>query len=154
MTPTNTNNGAILIAEIGSVTTRVILADVVEGETRLIFQVETPSTIEPPYRNATIGILQGASQIAELTGRNLLHEGKLIMPQTPERDGINHIIATTSAAGNLALIITAVASDVSARSALHASYSTYTSVLEVITLDDAVIDPTGKSTTSLDRTPD
>lgn len=128
--------GAILVAEIGSVTTRVVLVDVVEGEMRLINQVEKPSSVEPPYRNATIAILEAAAHISELTGRRLLREGQLLMPQNDERDGVNHVIATTSAAGTLSFIITAVASDISARSGLHACRSTYTSILQIITLDD------------------
>jgi hypothetical protein len=148
MNQQNNNLGALLIAEIGSVTTRVTLADMVEGEMRLISQVQYPSTIEPPHRDATIAILEAAEQIGEVTNRTLVHNGELLMPQTPERDGVNHVIATTSAAGNLAIIITAVASDVSARSALHASHTTYSTVLQVVTLDSAVVTPGGRSTTS------
>lgn len=131
-----TELGAILIAEIGSVTTRVTLVDEVEGETRLIHQVEKPSTIEPPYENGTIAVLEGAAQIAEMTGRRLLQDGQLIMPQNNERDGVNHVVAASSASGTLSLIITAISSDVSARSAVHASLSTYTTILQVVTLDD------------------
>ncbi|NJP06082.1 MAG: hypothetical protein HC837_10905 [Chloroflexaceae bacterium] len=155
--------GAVLIAEVGSVITRVALADVVDGETRLIFQAETASTIEPPQSNATIGILQATAHIAEMTGRQLLNNGTLLMPQNSERDGINQMVASTSAAGHLALVIAAIASDVSAQSAIHASHAVYTTILQVVTLDDAMLDPTGSSTTSwverqvrtlLNRSPD
>lgn len=128
--------GSVLIAEVGSVTTRVVLVDVVEGEIRLINRAEKPSTIEPPYQNAAIAILEAVAQISELTGRKLLREGQLLMPQTNERDGVNYVVATSSAAGTLSLIIAAIATDISARSALHACHSTYTSILQVITLDD------------------
>jgi hypothetical protein len=127
---------SILVAEIGSVTTRVVLVDVVEGEYRMIGQAEKPGSIEPPFQNATIAILEATAQIAETTGRKLLREGQLLMPQTSERDGISSVVATTSAAGNLSLVIVAIASDISARSALNGCRSTYTSVLQVITLDD------------------
>ena len=43
---------ATLVAEIGNVTTRVSLVDLVDGEARLIGQAAVPSTTEPPYENA------------------------------------------------------------------------------------------------------
>ncbi len=130
------NLGSMLIAEIGSVTTRVLLVDTVEGETRLISQVEKPSTTEPPHKDATIAIFEACALMEEMTGRTLLKDGHILMPQNNERDGINNIIATSSAAGNLSFVITAIASDISARSGIHACRSTYTSILQIITLDD------------------
>lgn len=129
---------AVIIAEIGNTITRVTLVDTVAGESRMIGQAEVSSTTEPPYENAVIGILEAAAQISELTGRQLLqNDGTLLMPQTSERDGVSSVIALTSAAGMMGLVITAVASEVSARSAIHASRATYTSVLQVVTLDDS-----------------
>lgn len=131
------NPQAALVAEIGSVATRVTLVDAVDGEARLIGQAEVPSTHEPPYENILVGIIQAASQIGENTGRRLVEDGQLVTPQTNERDGVSHLIATSSASGLLGSVITAIAADISARSAIHASRSTYTSLLETVTLDDA-----------------
>lgn len=129
--------GAILIAEIGSVTTRVLLVDEVEGESRLIFQIEQPTTIEPPANDVRFAIFAACEQIEKLLKRKLLDEqGNLLMPQNKEKEGVNHIVALSSAAGNLGVIITAIASDISARSSVRACCSTYTSILQVITLDD------------------
>lgn len=137
--------GAVLVAEVGHLITRVTLVDQVDGEARLVGHAETISSVELPYNNALYAILEAAVQISELTGRQLLQDGQLLMPQTSERDGVNHVVITTSAAGAMALVITAIASDVSARSALHASRSTYTAVLQVVTLDDAVAQPEASS---------
>lgn len=129
--------GAILVAEIGSVTTRVMLLDVVDGEIRLICQIEKPSTIEPPHLNSMVAVLQAAADITKIVNRKLLtDDGQLLIPQNKERDGVNHVVALSSGAGNFGVIITAIASDVSAQSCLHACRSTYTSILQVITLDD------------------
>jgi hypothetical protein len=129
--------GAALIVEIGSVTTRVTLVDSVAGETRMIGQAEAPSTTEPPYEDAVVAVLEATERVADLTGRRLLQDGNLLTPQTNERDGINSVVVITSAAGQMSLVIAAIASDISARSALHASRATYSSVLQVITLNDA-----------------
>lgn len=130
------NPQAALVAEIGSVTTRVTLVDAVDGEARLVGQAEAPSTAEPPYENALAGVVQAAAQIGELTGRRLVEDGRLIMPQTNERDGVTNVVVTSSASGLMGVVVAAVSADVSARSAIRASRATYTSVLEVVTLDD------------------
>ncbi|HEX9372082.1 MAG TPA: glutamate mutase L [Roseiflexaceae bacterium] len=130
-------SGATLVAEIGNVTTRVTLVDLVDGEARLIGQAVVPSTTEPPYENAVIGILEAATQLSETTSRQLMRDGSLLMPQTSERDGVNGVHAVTSASPPMGVVIAAVASEVSARSALHASRATYTTILQTITLDDA-----------------
>jgi hypothetical protein len=140
--------GAVLIAEVGSVVTRVTLVDTVDGESRLIAQAEAPTSAEPPYRDVFIGVLEACVYLAEMSGRQLLQEGRLIRPQNNERDGVNHVLVTTSAAGTLELVLTAIARDVSARSALHASRCTYSSVLQTVTLDDAALDPELRRTTS------
>lgn len=128
--------GAVLVVELGSLTTRVTLVDSVEGETRLLGQAEVPSTTEPPFNDATIAIRNAVAQLEPGTGRQLLLDGQLAMPQNAERDGVNAVVATTSAAGYMSLVVAAVSSDVSARSALRASHATYTSVLQTITLND------------------
>jgi len=129
--------GATLVAEIGNVTTRVTLIDMVDGEMRMIGQTSVPSTTEPPLENAVIGILEAATQLSETTGRQLMREGTLLMPQTHERDGIDEIVALTSASPTMGVVIAAVASEVSARSAQRASRATYTTILQTVTLNDA-----------------
>lgn len=130
--------GAALIAEIGSITTRLTLIDVVEGEFRLLGQAETLSTVDLPNQDAMVAVLDAAAQIETQTSRKLLKgDGSLLIPQSKEQDGVDRFVAVTSATELLSLVITAIASDVSARSALHASRCTYTSVLQVVTLDDA-----------------
>ena len=127
---------ATLIAEIGSVTTRVTLVDTVAGELRLIGQAEVPSTYEPPYDDALVAVLQAAAEISEASGRQLLDQSSLRIPVTTERDGVDRVIAVTSAAGPMALVIAAVSSDISARSALHASRAVNATVLQTISLND------------------
>ncbi|MCX7789995.1 MAG: glutamate mutase L [Chloroflexaceae bacterium] len=138
--------GAVLVAEIGSLITRVTLIDDVDGESRMVGHAEAISSAEPPYQNVLYGILEAVAQISEKTGRQLLRAGQLIMPQTSEGDGVNHVVAVTSAAGPMTLVITAIASAFSGQSALRASRATYTAVLQMMTLDDA----SGRAVQNLD----
>ena len=142
---------ATLVAEVGSVTTRVTLVDTVDGEARLIGQASVPSTTEPPYENAVIGILEAATQLSEATGRQLMRDGSLLMPQTPERDGVDTVIGVTSAGAPMGVVIAAVSSEVSARSALRASRATYTNILQIVTLDDAAGVSAGNDSSWIER---
>ena len=143
--------GALLVAEIGNVTTRVTLIDLVDGEMRLIGQASVPSTTEPPYDNAVFAILEAATQLGETTGRQLMHDGSLMIPQTNERDGINAVVAATSACPPMGIVIAAVASEVSARSAARASRATYTTILQTITLDESAGGNTGGDSSWIER---
>lgn len=136
---------ALLIAEIGSAMTRVTLVDAVDGETRLIGQAEVPSSIEPPTEDPSLAILEATVQISELTGRRLLVEDGLLMPQNAEQDGVDGVVIVTSATRPLSLVIAAISGDVSARSALHASRATYTHVQQVITLNETGAEARGDS---------
>lgn len=127
---------ALLIAEVGSVTTRVSLVDAVEGETRLIGQAEAPTTTEAPYEDPLVGIRDATREIAELTGRQLLNGDTLLMPRNSEFDGVDRVLVVTSAASPMALVIAAVSTDISARSAVHAGRASYTSIAQVITLNE------------------
>ena len=143
--------GAVLVVEIGSVSTRAVLVDAVDGVARLIGLAEVPSTTEPPFEDATLAIRDAVEQIAATTGRRLLHENQLLMPQNAERDGINAVVATTSAAGYMSLVVAAVSSDISARSALRASHATYTSVLQTITLNDTAAPGSSRDLSWIER---
>ena len=129
--------GAVLIAEVGSLITRVTLVDQVDGESRLISRAEVLSSTELPLAHALFGIVEATAQISRLTSRQLLRDGQFIMPQNRERDGVNHLLIATSAAGPLQLVITAITSDISAQSAVQASRATYTQLLQLLTLADS-----------------
>lgn len=125
---------ALLLCEIGTVTTRLTLVDAADGETRLIGQTEVPSS---PNGQITAVVLGGALQLGERTGRQLVRGGALLMPQNEQRDGVGGVVMLTSAAGTLRCAIAAVASDVSAQSAARAAAATYTSVVHSVALDAA-----------------
>ncbi|GIV89837.1 MAG: hypothetical protein KatS3mg055_2355 [Chloroflexus sp.] len=129
---------AVLVVEIGSVTTRVSLIDQVDGESRLIGQAETLTSCELPYQNIFFAIREATAQIADLTSRQLLHDGRLLMPQTIAGDGIDAVVVVASALEPLRVVVAAIAADVSARSALHAVQGVPGVVLAVITLDDTL----------------
>lgn len=136
---------AVLVVEIGSITTRVSLIDQVDGESRLIGQAETLTSRELPYQDIFFAIQEATAQVADLTSRQLLQDGRLLIPQTKAGDGIDAVVIVTSALEPLRVVIVAVAADVSARSALHAVRGLPNVVLGVVTLDDTLGRPPNTS---------
>ncbi len=61
--------GAVLIAEIGSNTTRVSLVDVVAGEFRLVSQGEALSSVEPPQSNALDAVIEAVLRLRRVRAR-------------------------------------------------------------------------------------
>ncbi|MGQ9548391.1 MAG: glutamate mutase L [Roseiflexus sp.] len=128
---------ALLVADVGSVMTHVWLVDAVDGETRLIGQSEVPGGLAPA-EDLTSAVLEAARRIEEQTGRRLTDNGALVVPKNEEGQGVDGAVVCSSAAGLMGLVIAAVAGDISARSARRAARATYTHVLQMMTLDDAV----------------
>ncbi|WP_322512425.1 glutamate mutase L [Chloroflexus sp.] len=132
---------AVLVVEIGSITTRVSLIDQVDGESRLIGQAETLTSRELPYQNIFFAVQEATAQLTDLTGRQLLRDGRLLIPQTSAGDGIDAVVVVTSALEPLRVVVAAIASDVSARSALRAVRGVPSVTLAVLTLDDTLGQP-------------
>jgi hypothetical protein len=56
----------ILATDCGSTTTKAILIQYVDGEYRQTHRGEAPSTVEAPFADVTIGIINSVTEVAEL----------------------------------------------------------------------------------------
>lgn len=130
------DQGALIVADIGTLLTRVFLVDIVNNFYRVIARAEVLSTIDPPYADCTQALIEGMQQIEQLTGRSLVRDHQPITPYQPDGSGIDGLVVASSAAGNLPVVIAAIAGDSSGASARRAIRSTYTTLLKMITLDD------------------
>ena len=130
--------GAALAVDIGSLYTRVVLFDVVGGEHRYVARASAATTAEAPHNDVTLGVYNAVRELESVTGRALLDESRLRMPQRKDGSGLDLFIATSSAAPALRLVIASVSEGVSGRSVLGAAHSTYTHVVSRITLDQGI----------------
>ncbi|NQT08140.1 glutamate mutase L, partial [Candidatus Bathyarchaeota archaeon] len=63
----------ILATDVGSTTTKARLFKKVEdGEWRFVVAGETPTTVEAPYEDVTMGVKNAVREIEELTGHKIL----------------------------------------------------------------------------------
>src|SRR5437868_7036927 len=96
---------SLLVADCGTVFTKVSLFGLVEGQYRLMARGEAPTTITPPYEDISKGIIQAINIIEFITGRHFIAEGHVISPEQPSGDGVDVFIATISAGGPLRLVV-------------------------------------------------
>src|SRR5216683_1047492 len=78
---------SILVADCGTVLTKVSLLGLVEGQYRLMARGEAPTTTAAPYQDITKGIIQAINEIEFITGRHFVSNGSLISPEQPTGDG-------------------------------------------------------------------
>ncbi|MBI5877522.1 MAG: glutamate mutase L [Chloroflexi bacterium] len=127
---------SILAADVGSTLTKAVLIDLVEGEYRILASAEFPSTLEPPWSDISLAVLQCIGRIEAIAARRLLDEhSTLICPQTSDGNGVDAFVATTSAAEPLRVAIAGVMRDYSVESARKAAASTYTLTAALSALD-------------------
>lgn len=97
---------AILVVDCGSAFTKVALVALVDDRFRLLASTQTPSTIAPPANDVMIGLREAVARIEQITGRALLRDGGLILPSTPDGDGVDAVALSTSAGGPLRILAT------------------------------------------------
>src|SRR5437763_1490665 len=71
---------SILATDCGSTTTKAILIEKQGEEYRLTVRGEAPTTVEAPFDDVTVGVLNAVREVEELSGRRLIGEdGKIIL---------------------------------------------------------------------------
>jgi hypothetical protein len=135
MTQDYTSVESILALDCGSTATQALLIDRVNGEYRLVARTEAPSTVEPPWNDASDSARHAATQLSEIIGWPLLNErGQIICPQH-QKGGVDAVVITSSASNPVRLLLAGVMRDVSLSSARHALSTTYATIDGVISLD-------------------
>lgn len=119
---------SILAADFGSVHTRVAIIDVVDGQYRLMTQTRVRTTIDPPFGDVTIGLGWALSHLQETTGRVLIDQQGLILPEHDDGSGVDELVATSSAPRPLTAVVLGLMPDVSISSAYRALTGTYINV--------------------------
>ncbi|MBX5449055.1 glutamate mutase L [Thermogemmatispora sp.] len=101
---------SILVADCGSVLTKVSLLGLVEGQYRLMARGEAPTTLAAPQEDITRGIVQAINEIELVTGRQIIVDGHLLVPEQLDGNGVDVFVTTISAGGPLRLVVLGAAS--------------------------------------------
>ena len=92
--------------------------------------------VEAPFDDVTIGVLNATRELEDLTGRQLIHDGKILTPQLDEKRGVDLYLSTSSAGGGLQMMVMGVVRQMSAESAQRAALGAGAIIMDVIAIDD------------------
>lgn len=126
----------IVATDCGSTTTKAILIEFQNGEYRLISRGEAPTTVEAPFEDVTMGVLNAVGELEELSGRKLLDENSAFISPANGKTGTDVYISTSSAGGGLQMMVAGVVRSMSAESAERAALGAGAIVMDVIASND------------------
>ncbi len=127
---------SLLAVDVGTVTTRAALFDVVEGCYRFIASGHASSTASAPYRDISEGVREAIENLQAVTGRKFLDDNqRMIIPGT-EGTGVDSLAATISAGPAITTAVVGLLEDVSLESIQRLARSIYTRVVDTIGLND------------------
>lgn len=126
----------ILATDCGSTTTKAILIEYRDGEYRLIVRGEAPTTVEAPFEDVTMGVLNAIGEVEELSGRKILDENNKIISPAKDKTGTDIYISTSSAGGGLQMMVAGVVRSMTAESAERAAMTAGAIVMDVIASND------------------
>ena len=128
---------SILAIDIGTVNTRAVFFDVIEGSYRFIGLGQSPTTSNAPVRNAMIGVQLAIENLQGMIGKALMDDdGHLIMPAQSDGLGVDRMVTTVSVGPVINTIIVGLLSDVSLNSIEKLAQTTYTRVVDRLQLND------------------
>ncbi len=123
---------SLLVADCGSVNTKVGLVDWVDGIYRFVGAGNAATTPD----DVGIGVRRAVQQIEARTGRHLItDDGQVITPERIGAQGVDALVVLASAPPPLRVAIVGLSREVSVASALRAIHSTYAVVVATIALD-------------------
>ena len=127
----------ILALDIGTITTRAILFDVVEGRYRFLGAGTTPTTANAPVGDISEGVRLALDQLEDITGRRLIGpDGQLAIPALPDGTGVDACVATLSVGPPIRVVAIGLLEHISAESARNLATTTYAEVIETLSLND------------------
>lgn len=129
---------SFLVADFGSVNTRVVLIDQVDGAYRLVARGVARTTAGEPLRDVAVGFYRALARIAEQTGRQLLEASgnRVLMPERQNGNGVDAVLATASVGRPLRVVLVGLMPDVSLTSGLRALAGSYVDVVDTLSLAD------------------
>jgi uncharacterized protein (TIGR01319 family) len=127
---------SILATDCGSTTTKAILIELGPAGYRLAVRGEAPTTVEAPFDDVTVGVINAVTEVQELCGRRLVgDDGRIIAPRRGD-EGVDLYLSTSSAGGGLQMLVAGVVRTMTAESAERAALGAGAIVMDVLCSND------------------
>lgn len=127
---------SILATDCGSTTTKAILIELTDEGYRLAVRGEAPTTVEKPFDDVTVGVINAVTEVAELAGRRLVGDDGLIITPQQGDEGVDLYLSTSSAGGGLQMLVAGVVRNMTAESAERAALGAGAIVMDVLASND------------------
>jgi len=127
---------SLLAVDVGAVTTRAALFDVVEGYYRFIASGHAPSTAAAPIKDLSEGVRHAIEELQLITGRMFLAENQHLILPAEDGKGVDTFAATFSAGPAIKTLVVGLLNDVSLESTQRLARTAYTRVVDTIGLND------------------
>lgn len=128
--------GVILATDCGSTTTKAILIEKHNNEYRLMTRGEAPTTVEAPFEDVTMGVLNSTNEVEELAGKQILDSNGQIIRPSKDNKGVDIYVSTSSAGGGLQMMVIGLIKTMTAESAERAALGAGAIVMDVIAAND------------------
>ena len=147
----------IVATDCGSTTTKAIMIERNDdGQYRLVARGEAPTTVEKPFEDVTVGVLNAMTELEEVSEghvpegftaakRSLIREGQVWrMIKDGQRsedrksdfDGSDMYVSTSSAGGGLQMMVAGVVKEMSAESAERAALGAGAILMDTLAVND------------------
>lgn len=128
---------SILATDCGSTTTKAILVEKQADEYRLVVRGEAPTTVEAPFDDVTVGVINAIREVEELARKPILDaDGHIMTPLRADGAGVDMYLSTSSAGGGLQMTVAGVVKAMSAESAERAALGAGAIIMDVVAVDD------------------
>ena len=123
---------SLLAVDVGTVTTRAALFDVVEGYYRFVASGQSPSTAAAPFKDISESVHHALENLQQITGRKFLGEDQRLIIPSDDGKGVDVFAATFSAGPALKTVVVGLLNDVSLESAQRLARTAYVLVVDTI----------------------
>jgi uncharacterized protein (TIGR01319 family) len=128
---------SILATDCGSTTTKAIYIEKIDGEYRLKTRGEAPTTVEAPVEDVSRGVINSATEVQELLGRQILtDDGENILKPMKDGKGVDLYLSTSSAGGGLQMMVSGLVAQMTAESAKRAALGAGAIVMDALATND------------------
>jgi len=128
---------SVLAIDIGSLNTRALLFDVVDGVYHFIASASAATTVAAPFHDVGEGVHYVLSRLQDITGRTLIGDNaQLLVPAQADGSGVDRLALSCSAGKDIRILAMGLLDDVSLQSVQRLAGATYSQVVETISLND------------------
>ncbi|MGC9467795.1 MAG: glutamate mutase L [Anaerolineae bacterium] len=132
--------GSILVADCGTVATKLSLVERVDDAFRFVAQAETQTTGQPPWEDLSRGVVKGIQELESVTGRRLYAKNRVVIPRRG-LEGVDAFVVVLNAVAPLRVILAGLVKEMSLESASRAVAGTYAAVEATLSREGSLRSP-------------